>query len=498
MNEADIDGDGKISPAEALAAALRELGKWNPIYLACFISLSVIPPLLGLQIIKPCFECYDFEAAALHEIGHFLGFGHPDNIPNNWIAPVSMGGTGGEEWAAYGPAPGNNSYHAGIAFALSQGRRPERHVCEQPWDDVIAGVPPNATGLETGANGYLVRGAQMQAQTQHNPQPCLTEDDLEGLQVLYPDCSLSSLSSPVCHTVQINLGNVRVGVYLLIPFGLALITVIAFSGYTQSQQRKDSDRRILLQKRKFDENKQRLIERGSVEQERLRQELDATKKKAKVLAKIAHKSRHGPGPGTRSRSASLDGSPTTPSSPSRVIGRTRRRLSLDGSLARRFSTKQLSIDDSSTPTGSSRQGSRRQISIRQLGTGSSRHGLSRQWGHILRPRRRTSKEDSAAYREEASPPSRSRANSAPSDTASPLVIDTPPRHPRWRPDADANSPGANSPGGGANSPGANSPPSDAPPSDAGPSRGMRAKGKVSWPASDLVVQLEEDESSTRV
>ena len=81
MNEADIDGDGKISPAEALAAALRELGKWNPIYLACFISLSVIPPLLGLQIIKPCFECYDFEAAALHEIGHFLGFGHPDNIP---------------------------------------------------------------------------------------------------------------------------------------------------------------------------------------------------------------------------------------------------------------------------------------------------------------------------------------------------------------------------------------------------------------------------------
>ena len=29
-----------------------------------------------------------------HQLGHFLGLGHPDNIPLNWLAPAEMGGAG--------------------------------------------------------------------------------------------------------------------------------------------------------------------------------------------------------------------------------------------------------------------------------------------------------------------------------------------------------------------------------------------------------------------
>ena len=29
----------------------------------------------------PCWDCYDFEAAVAHEMGHVLGFGHPDAEP---------------------------------------------------------------------------------------------------------------------------------------------------------------------------------------------------------------------------------------------------------------------------------------------------------------------------------------------------------------------------------------------------------------------------------
>ena len=56
----------------------------------------------------------------------------------------------------------------------------------------------------------------MEAFTQFNPRVCITEDDLEALNTLYPDCS-HALSAPVCFKSDHNIGWVRLAVWLGTP-----------------------------------------------------------------------------------------------------------------------------------------------------------------------------------------------------------------------------------------------------------------------------------------
>ena len=93
--------NGHIGQVGAEVAALRELASWNPFILAFFVTMIFCPPLLQSQIFAPCFNCHDFEATSLHEIGHILGLGHPDNIPSNMHTA---------SWATKN-GPGVNSYH---------------------------------------------------------------------------------------------------------------------------------------------------------------------------------------------------------------------------------------------------------------------------------------------------------------------------------------------------------------------------------------------------
>ena len=48
--------------------------------------------------------------------------------------------------------------------------------------------------------GAEVRPSIMKALTQHNPSVCLSEDDLEAINTLYPDCT-HQISVPVCFKV---------------------------------------------------------------------------------------------------------------------------------------------------------------------------------------------------------------------------------------------------------------------------------------------------------
>ena len=105
----------------------------------------------------------------MHEIGHFLGLGHPDNIPNNWFDhPIAL------------PTPGQNSYQT----FLASGGRMNSSYCRmaQLWDDVKPGVPPDSEiDLEIKTAKYPVVDSQMEAIAQFNPRTCLTDDDLEAI-----------------------------------------------------------------------------------------------------------------------------------------------------------------------------------------------------------------------------------------------------------------------------------------------------------------------------
>ena len=53
----------------------------------CALFLLVFPPIFYDQIFLPCWDCYDFEAAIAHEVGHVLGFDHPEHLPLNLTLP---------------------------------------------------------------------------------------------------------------------------------------------------------------------------------------------------------------------------------------------------------------------------------------------------------------------------------------------------------------------------------------------------------------------------
>ena len=54
---------------------------------------------------------------------------------------------------------------------------------------------------------------------------CLSDDDLEALNTLYPDCDGGvTLIPDACHKSSLNIGVVRVFVYLLIPLVCAQVS----------------------------------------------------------------------------------------------------------------------------------------------------------------------------------------------------------------------------------------------------------------------------------
>lgn len=248
QKEVDEDGDGKLSFCERAKAALRELASWNPFILAFFVTMIFCPPLLQSQIFAPCFNCHDFEATSLHEIGHILGLGHPDNIPQNMHTA---------SWATKN-GPGVNSYHTVLSAngrtnasnCGGSGSTATAPVGSSLWMNVkpfpktaeeakkIGQIDPNRA-----ADLYPIKNAMMESETQHNPLACLTDDDLEALAVLYPDCGDYSLSVNVCHKVNLNLGFVRIAVYVLGPMLIGLGTTLLFVGlvhkYADDERKED-------------------------------------------------------------------------------------------------------------------------------------------------------------------------------------------------------------------------------------------------------------------
>lgn len=137
-----------------------------------------------------CWSCYDFESAAAHEIGHILGLGHPELTPRE-----TLGGYA---------ATGQNAFHSHLANGISF----SNVTCKSPWDGVVAGVPEHAP-TDPRWSLVQVRPSIMFDFTLDHPRSCLELDDLEALNVLYPDCHVATLMDPQCIKSPLNLGWMR-------------------------------------------------------------------------------------------------------------------------------------------------------------------------------------------------------------------------------------------------------------------------------------------------
>ena len=68
----------------------------------------IVPLTVQFLIFEPCFDCYDFEGAAVHEIGHVLGLGHPNTAREEVDASF---------YGAYGTT-GDNVYNSRLAAGI--------------------------------------------------------------------------------------------------------------------------------------------------------------------------------------------------------------------------------------------------------------------------------------------------------------------------------------------------------------------------------------------
>lgn len=126
----------------SVASAVEQLANWSMLLTTLRLISLLAPPIFFFTIFMPCWDCFDFEGAATHEIGHVLGLSHPDVSP---LAPNQ------------GPQ-GQNVY---TDFS---GGRFDNVSCSRAWDSVRV-----ASSLDS---GDATRDSIMLAFSQHTPMVC--------------------------------------------------------------------------------------------------------------------------------------------------------------------------------------------------------------------------------------------------------------------------------------------------------------------------------------
>lgn len=169
---------------------------------ACALAVRLVcliaPLVLYVRFLQPCWDCYSFEAAAVHGLGHALGLGHPDDGPGRNMA---MNGT-------------------------------HPYDCRDAW----AGVHAQPLG-ET--------PSVMRPFGQRPNSVCLADDDVAALSVLYPTCGEGrALGSPTCHAGSEagSEGGLRMIVATALPVAISLAGLLLAHALLVSTHRANRER----------------------------------------------------------------------------------------------------------------------------------------------------------------------------------------------------------------------------------------------------------------
>ena len=141
-----------------------------------------------------------------HEVGHVLGFHHPD-----------------AEW--------RHNLRADAPMSSA--------TCQNALDHVSLTAVPGATS----AADDDVRDSIMFSVTQHRDKTCLSPDDLEGLNYLYPTCEgaftpLEATGQPLCIKARRLSGWLRLLFSASVPFLAASGLIVLIQMWVRHQQRK--------------------------------------------------------------------------------------------------------------------------------------------------------------------------------------------------------------------------------------------------------------------
>ena len=167
--------------SSACSACLDYLSSLSPFGNVLVLFFIVFPPVFYDRVFLPCWECYDFEAAVAHEVGHVLGFGHPDQAEAENLVSA-----------------------CGITNA----------TCQRPFD-CASRAPYDASEQSI-----------MHSLTQHTPRTCLSVEDMRGLYFLYPLCDALQPTQVSCVKGRRLSGWLRLAIVVGVPFLLAVVAIL--------------------------------------------------------------------------------------------------------------------------------------------------------------------------------------------------------------------------------------------------------------------------------
>ena len=190
-------------------------------------ALIIIPNAVYFGMLKSCIDCYSFEATAVHLIGQSLGIGvledgaatmsvlqRQDTSPPS---PVTMGmddlGYGRVCQNAYRTPAMGNSYLEETDWTEECDSDDEPWTCKNRDFSVMLPLD------------------------YHHNRPCLSDDDLEALNWLYPSC-YGANKEPICVRADRNHTIIKVLALIGMPLFVMMLGTFLALLYSRRRQRK--------------------------------------------------------------------------------------------------------------------------------------------------------------------------------------------------------------------------------------------------------------------